>query len=284
MRYLSSMLAFGVLFFTLNLAPVRADAPPQKPAVSFSPAVIDFGLVPSHERPTQLVTVTLDRSVFSPENLPTLQPTRFSNGVDVSLFAQFNTPNTIRVVYQVTVHAERDGPIRDTLVLTADKGITDVQPISLTSGSATLAVLGAVIPSLTASPSALDFGNVLLGKSKSMRMNIGYFGSGMVQEYTAAEKHDLAKFAAEFPPNTPGLANTAVTSSSPLVMVQYLTELGFDTSVWQTWIVTFKSRLPLGRNWAQLQFKTQAGYYVTVPVTAEVVAPVKPEPHTPKKN
>jgi hypothetical protein len=274
MAHLTRTIALAMsMALCFSLISAWADAPAQKPAVSFSPKVIDFGLVPSNTKCTQLVTVTFDRHVFSPDHLPILRPDRNSQA-EVSLFARFDGTDSIRVVYQVTLDAYFQlGPFQDNLVLMDDTNMSVPYPAASTAESSGVLVIGESILGLRA-PSQLDFGDVEVGKTKTKTLEIGFSAPPMVRE-----DRDGMKSMATLFPHTPGLKNTAVTSSSPNLIAHDSREMGLNASIWQTWKVTFKAHLPLGRNEMELQFRTKDGYYATVPVTAEVVPPSKPTRH-----
>lgn len=284
MRYFGSiMLAFGLPLF--SLAPVWADAPQQKPAVSFSPAVVDFGLVPSNTKCTQLVTVTFDRHVFSPEHLPTLQPDRNSQA-DVSVFARFEGPDFIQVAYRVTVDAYfQIGPFQEHLILVDATRPSPPYPPGPFADLAGINVVGESVQGLESQTVPLDFGNVKVGASKLKSLTIGFYAPPMAH-FVSRTIPGLVLFPQ--PPlhisGSVALEGASVTSTSPYFMAQKLTVLGLNASIFQVWTVTFKSHLPLGRMNAEMQFKTPNGYCATVPVTAEVIGPIRPELHTPKKH
>ncbi len=280
MRYLSSLLVSGLLCFSLTSA--WADAPEPLPAVSFSPAVIDFGLVPSDTKCTQLVTVTFDRRIFSPDHLPTLQPDRNSQA-EVFLFARFDGPDFVRVVYRVTIDAYfQIGPFQDHLILVDDTRPSPPYPPGPLADLAGINVVGESVQGLEAPTQPVDFGSVKVGASKLKSLTIGFYAPPMVS-LAPRGKSGLVLFP-HAPGLFPGLQGVSVISTSPYFTAQKLTELGANASSWQVWTVTFKSHLPLGRMDTELQFKTQDGYCATVPVTAEVIGPIPPKPHTLKKH
>ncbi len=285
MRYLGSILASGFLFF--SLAPVWADAPKHQPAVSFSPAVVDFGLVPSNTKCTQLVTVMFDRHVFSPEHLPTLQPDRNSQA-DVSLFARFDGPDFIRAVYRVTIDAFfQIGPFQNHLILVDDARPSPLYPPGPLADLAGINVIGESVQGLEAPTQPVNFGDVKVGAARTKSVTIGFYAPPMVSLASRGKPGQvLFPHAPGLFPGSAGLKGVFATSTSPDFTAQELTGLraGVNASTWEVWTVTFKSHLPLGRMNAELQFQTQDGYCATVPVTAEVVGPIKPEPHTPKKH
>lgn len=281
------MLAFSFLFWYLGLTSAWADAPAQKPAVSFSPSVINFGAIPSSEHSTQLVTVTLDRRVFSLDHLPTLIPD-YGSQVDLSLFARFDGPDFIRLVYQVTVNAYfRLGPFQEHLTLVDNTKRSASYPLGTPVEDGGVSVVGESVQGLEAPTQPVDFGNVKIGASKLKSVTIGFYAPPMVSlAFRGKTGQVLFPHAPGFFPGSAGLKGVSAISTSPYFTAQELTGLqaGLNASTWEVWIVTFKSHLPLGRMNAELQFKTKDGYYATVPVTAEVIAPDKPERHTLKKH
>ncbi len=282
MRHFLGMLACGLFFF--SFASVGADAPAPTPAVSFSPAVINFGLVPSDTQCTQLVTVTFDRRMFSSEHLPVLQPDRDSQA-DVSLFARFNHPDFIQVVYRVTVNAYfQIGPFQEHLILVDATRPSPPYPPGPLADLTGINAVGESVEGLKAPTVPVDFGQVKVGASKLKSLTIGFYAPPMAH----FPPRTIPRLVLFPPPlrisGSAALNGASVTSTSPYFTARKLTVLGLNASIWQMWTVTFMSHLPLGRMDAELQFKTPDGYCATVPVTAEVVGPIKPEPHTPKKH
>ena len=203
---------------------------------------------------------------------------------DVSLFARFDGPNFIQIVYQVTVNARFCiGPFQDHLSLVDSTKLSAMYPLGTPVENTGVNVVGESVQGLEPSTQSVDFGSVKVGASKLKSLTIGLYAPPMVRlAPPGTSRHIL------FPPAPglfPGLQKVSVTSTSPYFTAQELTGLsgGLNASSWQVWTVNFKSHLPLGRMSAEMQFKTPGGYCATVFVTAEVVPASKPEPHTPKK-
>ena len=283
---LAPMLVFWLL---LSSTFAWADAPAQQPnvqqpPVSFSPAEVDFGLVPSDTNCMQLVTVTFDRRMFSPEHLPTLQPNQDAQA-DVSLFARFDSPDFIRLVYRVTVNAFfQIGPFQDHLSLVDNTKRSALYPLGTPVENIGINIIGESVQGFEAPTQTVDFGNVKAGASKLKSLTIGFYAPSMAR-FAPRGKYNRVLF----PPapivisRSVALEKDSATSTSPYFTAQKLTIAGLNASIWQVWTVTFKSHLPLGRMNAEVRFKTPDGYCATVPVTAEVIPASKPELHMPKK-
>ena len=277
------MLLVWLLCF--GIASAWADAPAPEPAVSFSPAVVDFGLVPSNAKCTQLVTVTFDRRVFSPEHLPTLLQDRGSQA-DISLFARFDGPDVIRVVYRVTVNAFFQlGPFEEHLSLVDDTKRSADFPLGTPVEDAGVSIIGESVQGLEAPTQPVDFGSVKVGASKIKALTVGFYAPPMAHFAPHGKSNPvLFPHAPGLFPSSAGLEGVSAVSTSPYLTARKLTGLGANASSWQVWTVTFKSHLPLGRMNAEVQFRTQNGYCAAIPVTAEVVGPLPPKPHPLKKH
>ena len=277
MRYWNSVFPVWFLFWLFfSLVPGWADAP--KPAVSFSPTVIDFGMVPSNTQCTQLVTVTFDRRVFSPEHLPTLVPDR-SSQAEVSLFARFDDPKFIRVVYCVTVDAlYQVGPFQDRLALVNNQQEPDADPVTLAAENAGISVVGESVQGLEAT-SQISFGEVKVGETRTKMLDVGFYTPDILGMDTMPKPSQKSQF-----PHPTGLNDLSVTSSSPFLTAKKFADTSINATIRQTWTVTLSSRLPLGMMYAELQFRSKDGYCKTVRVNAYIIAPSKPEPRRAKKH
>ncbi len=269
-------LAFTIwLLLCLGLAHAGANSPPDP--LSVSPNVVDFGSVLSNTECTQLVTLTFSGGEWSPDRLPTLRPTRSSHDVSVSLFARFVEPDTIRVVYRVVVDTHfHIGPFRYGLVL-VDNANKSIFHLGNTEEE-DIVVAGEIVQGLEA-PRELDFGDIEVGQSETKTLDVGFYASSMAYGGQSAQemRQDLFQHNAS-------LAGTTVTSASPDVSVSNPVTIGLNASVWQTWAVTFKARLPLGKDRVELSFQTKDGYCATVLVVAEILSRRKPELHTRAKH
>ena len=254
------------LFLGSRFPAAQADAPVPMSGVSFSPAVLNFGQIPSREQPTQLLTVTFNRPLFSPDHLPSLR-LQGPNGPDITLFSRSVEPNAITLVYRVLLLDNGEyGPFQYRLVLVREGA-------SLTEDAATKDVLdkgvlvqGDIVQGLEGDPHTINFGPVRYGKGAVKEFTVGFYHSNMVRENEVVGK-SLKPDAWTL---TRSLHSMSVTSTSPYITGVKKNEMGMDASAWDNWQIILSPKAPQKKLEAELVFQTSDGYSLTVPVSADL--------------
>ncbi len=258
----------------LGLAPAWADAPKKPPAVSFFPTILDFEQIPSSERPTQLLRVTFDRRVFPPDHLPTLRCEYGNNEAEVTLFSCVDGPRTITETYRVKfVGAYTPGFFRFFLTLHRDPVVSREDDATVAVEDNGVIVRGEVVQGLDTDSDRISFGRVELGRGATKEYRMGVFRSNFVspQELNSRKRR-------------PNLGNMTVTSSSSYVTAPSSDEMGLNGSMFETWHIVLSPKTPADFAGAELTFQTKNGYFLTVPVTAQIESQSLPEPEPPAKH
>jgi len=265
-RQLISVVALSI--FCLSLTSAWAGAPKHPPAVSFFPTILDFEQIPSDERPTQLLRVTFDRRVFPPDHLPTLR-CDFTNDAEVSLFSRVDGPQTITETYRVKLIGSRTGFLRCYLTLHRDPIVSREDDATVSVEDNGVIMRGEIVQGLDATSRMVEFGRVELGKGAATEYRVGVFGSNWVtsEEINARRKR-----------REPDLWSMTVTSSSPYVTAPFHRGMGLNGSKWETWQIALSPKTPADFSGAELTFQTKNGYFLTVPVYAQIESPSPPEP------
>lgn len=263
---------FILLSALIGRSPVSASA--QMPGVSFSPTVIDFGRIPSHEQPTQLLTATFDRSVFKPDHLPPLR-IQGSNGPVITLFSRSVTASATTLVYRIRLLDDGQyGPFQYHLVLIKDGSAQTGDAALKYVVDSGVAVQGEIVQGLEGSSEAIDFGAVRYGKAAVKEFTVGFYHSNFISESELAGRASKNKDSS-FPQ---GLQGMMVTSTSAYFTGIRKREFGLDASAWEVWQIVLSPNAPQKKLEATLTFQTGDGYFLTVPVAADLSGPGYPTP------
>ena len=275
--FLTILLATTLLLCLISIA--RGASEPNS-AVSFSPATINFGQIPSHAQPTQLLTVTFDRRIFPADHLPALRSDS-PNGPALSLFSRFDGPKSITMVYRVAIidHGE-NGPLQYNLSLVRDQSVSHEDAATQSAEDTGVSVSGEIVQGLDVDAQAIDFGQVKSGKGAAKDFRVGAFHSNMIGETEIS----ALKSKANAQPIMPDIRAMSMTSSSPYVTAPSKRGMGLDGSAWETWYVVLSPNTPVGVLQAELVFRTGNGFSVTVPVVAEVTDAGHSEPKHSRKH
>ncbi len=255
------------------------SAHPAAPGISFSPQVINFGQIPALEPQTQLLTVTFSRAMFPPNHLPALRPLLDSNEPKITLFSRFDGPKTIQVVYRVTFKDYAGSePFRNILTLVRDQTVSREDAATVAAEDNGVPVTAEVVQGLNADTLSLDFGRLPPGKGATQEFTVGIFRSNFVTQYELSQRRIKPKPGS--PPTSPNLWSMSVTSSSPYITAPEHREMGLNGSSWVDWKIVLSPKTPPDALPAELVFKTDNGYTLTVPVYADIrnVAVLEPDP------
>jgi hypothetical protein len=266
------LMLFILLSALAGCSPVSASA--QMPGVSFSPTVIDFGRIPSHEQPTQLLTAIFDRSAFASDHLPSLR-VQGANGPVVTLFSRSVTTNTITLVYRIRVLDDGQyGPFQYHLVLIKDGSSRAGDAALKYVVDSGVAVQGEIVQGLEGSSETIDFGAVRYGKAALKWFTVGFYHSNFISESELSGRASENKDS----PLPKSLQGMTVTSTSPYFTGIRKREFGLDASAWDVWQIVLSPNAPQKMLKATLTFQTGDGYFLTVPVTADLSGPGYPIP------
>ena len=259
------------------------SAQPTAPGISFSPTVINFGQIPIHEQPTQLLTVTFSRPLFSPDHLPSLR-LQGSNGPTPLLFSHSITPDAITLVYRVKMpNYGEDGAFQYQLILAKEGARDTVEVPAADILDAGVLVQGEEVQGLEGFPNAIDFGPVRYGKRAVKDFRIGFFHSPMIYMDDSGKPPKAAPR-----PSVLSREPMSVISTSPYVSAVKEREMGMDASAWVDWKIVLSPKAPQKKLEAALTFQAGDGYFFTVPVTADLSGPGYPiapwEPSKRKKH
>ncbi|MGI4790789.1 MAG: hypothetical protein ACRYFS_18315 [Janthinobacterium lividum] len=265
-------------FFSLAFALAGcslASAQAALPGVSFSPAAIDFGQLPSDDNPTQLLTVTFDKSMFPSNHLPVLRgPWWIGSGPEIAIFSRFEGPKTIQIVYRIKISSfGESGPIHYNLTLVRDKTVSKEDDATVAAEDNGVLVKAEFVPGLVGSPPKIDFGPVRYGKGAIKEFTAGFYHSNIVSEDELSRKPKAGTWSL-----IRSLDSMTVTSTSPYFMAVDKREMGLNASAWETWQIVLSSKAPQKKLDAELTFQTGDGYSLTVPVTADLSDPGYPIP------
>lgn len=276
---LSRLVCLGLACACFQNVSVQAAAP----GISFSPSVINFGQIPINEQPTQLLTVTLSRPLFSPDHLPSLR-LQGSNGPTPILFSRSITSNAVTLVYRVKLpDYGEDGAFRYQLILAKEGARDTVETPAAEILDPGVLVQGEEVQGLAGAPASIDFGPVRYGKSAVKEFQVGFSQSHMI------------RFGDHIRPQKPSvwsmfrsLSSMSAASTSPYITALKKDVIGLNASAWADWKIVLSPKAPQKKLEAALTFQTGDGYFFTVPVTADLSGPGYPiapwEPSKRKKH
>ena len=218
--------------------------------------------------------------MFPSDHLPTLRCEYGNSEAEVTLFSRVDSPQTITETYRVKfVGAYTLGFSRFYLTLHRDPVVSREDDATVAVEDNGVIVRGEVVQGLdTAQDSidldAIDFGRISLGKEATKEFQMGIFRSNWMtsEEMFAGSKRE------------PNLGDMTVTSSSPYVTAFSSGAIGLNGSVYKTWQVVLSPKTPADFGGAELTFQTKNGYFLTVPVYAQIESPSLPEPDSTAKH
>ena len=172
-----------------------------RPSLSFAPALLDFGAVPAGQARALTVTATLDARLLPPGAMPAL----VASGPDLrvvrqpEILSKTSAPALTRTLtYRVTLlPSAPGGPLSGSPAL-MPPAATPPRLASLLA-SASVLVAGQVQADVTASPSALAFGAVPLGRATTRQVVLSGASAADISQIASASPFFTAHMNATTP-------------------------------------------------------------------------------------